>query len=78
MSNGSIFYTCCTQDLVYKGIVKVTYDRGYAIQTKSLLLENTTTCDEAIAQLYEALGLPGNPKDYALEERNVMTGGKYS
>ena len=60
---------------MYKGIVKVTYDRGYAIQTKSLLLENTTTADEAIEQLFEALGLPGNPKDYALEERNILTGG---
>lgn len=56
--------------------MKVTYDRGYAIQTKSLLLENTTTADEAIEQLFEALGLPGNPKDYALEERNIMTGGE--
>lgn len=54
----------------------MTYDRGYALQTKSLLLENTTTAFEAVTQLFEALGLRGSPKDYALEERNVVTGGK--
>lgn len=64
------------QDLVYKGIVKVTYDRGYAMQTKSLLLENTTTAADAIVQLFDALGLRGSPSDYALEERNIVTGGK--
>ena len=63
------------QDLVYKGIVKVTYDRGYALQTKSLLMENTTTTAEAVVQLFEALGLRGSPSDYALEERNIVTGG---
>jgi hypothetical protein len=60
---------------VYKGIVKVTYDRGYALQTKSLLLENTTTTASAVVQLFEALGLRGSPSDYALEERNIVTGG---
>lgn len=64
------------QDLVYKGIVKVTYDRGYALQTKSLLLHNTTTASEAVEQLFDALGLRGSPSDYALEERNVVTGGE--
>lgn len=63
------------QDLVYKGIVRVTYDRGYALHTKSLLLENTTTAIQAVEQLFEALGLRGKPKDYALEERNTVTGG---
>lgn len=61
---------------MYKGIVKVTYDRGYALQTKSLLLENTSTAFEAVKQLFEALGLRGSPKDYALEERNIVTGGE--
>ena len=61
---------------MYKGVVRVTYDRGYALQTKSLLLENTTTAFQAVEQLFDALGLRGNPKDYALEERNIMTGGK--
>ena len=60
---------------MYKGIVKVTYDRGYALQTKSLLLQNTTTAYEAVEQLFDALGLRGSPTDYALEERNVLTGG---
>lgn len=63
------------QDLVYKGIIKVTYDRGYALQTKSLLVESTTTVAEAVVQLFRALGLRGAPVDYALEERNIMTGG---
>jgi hypothetical protein len=56
----------------------VTYDRGYALQTKSLLLESTTTSSEAVKQLFEALGLRGSPKDYALEERNIITGGNFS
>ena len=63
------------QDLMYKGVVKVTYDRGYATQTKSLLLESTTTAAETVAQLFHSLGLRGTPMDYALEERNVRTGG---
>ena len=67
---------CLLQDLVYKGIVKVTYDRGYALQTKSLLLENTTTAADAVVQLFDALGLRGKPTDYALEEHNIMTGGE--
>lgn len=54
----------------------MTYDRGYAMQTKSLLLENTTTAADAIVQLFDALGLRGSPSDYALEERNIVTGGK--
>lgn len=62
---------------MYKGIVKVTYDRGYALQTKSLLLHNTTTAFEAVEQLFAALGLRGSPSDYALEERNIVTGGKF-
>ena len=53
----------------------MTYDRGYALQTKSLLMENTTTTADAVVQLFEALGLRGSPSDYALEERNIVTGG---
>ena len=60
---------------MYKGVVKVTYDRGYAVQTKSLLLESTTTAMETLVQLIEGLGLRGTPADYALEERNKRTGG---
>ncbi len=66
---------CVAQDLVYKGVIKVTYDRGYALQTKSLLVENVTTAAEAVEKLFDALGLRGNPFDYALEEHNLMTGG---
>ena len=54
----------------------MTYDRGYALQTKSLLLENTTTAADAVVQLFDALGLRGSPSDYALEERNIVTGGE--
>ena len=54
----------------------MTYDRGYALQTKSILVESNTTAAEVVEQLSEALGLRGTPSDYALEERNVMTGGK--
>ena len=61
---------------MYKGVVKVTYDRGYALQTKSLLLENITTAAGAVEQLFDALGLRGSPSDYALEERNLSTGGE--
>ena len=60
---------------MYKGVVKVTYDRGYVTQTKSLLLESTTTASETVAQLVQGLGLRGMPTDYALEERNKRTGG---
>ena len=64
-----------SQDLMYKGVVKVTYDRGYAVQTKSLLLESTTTASETVAQLIQGLELRGTPLDYALEEKNTRTGG---
>lgn len=63
------------QDLVFKGVLKVTYDRGYALQTKSILVESNTTAAEVVEQLSEALGLRGTSSDYALEERNIMTGG---
>ena len=60
---------------MYKGVIKVTYDRGYAVQTKSLLLESTTTASETVSQLVDGLNLRGSPSDYALEERNLRTGG---
>ena len=56
-------------------MLKVSFDRGYAMQTKSLLVESTTTAAEVVEQLFDALGLRGSPSDYALEERNIMTGG---
>ncbi|XP_064382815.1 uncharacterized protein LOC135331544 [Halichondria panicea] len=73
-ASGSFPMTSPSKDLVYKGVVKVTYDRGYALQTKSLLVENVTTTSEAVEQLFDALGLRGNPSDYAMEEHNLMTG----
>ncbi len=77
MSGIGSYIHVCSQDLVYKGVVKVTYDRGYALQTKSLLVENVTTTSEAVEQLFDALGLRGNPSDYAMEEHNLMTGGTF-
>lgn len=64
------------QDLVYKGVLKVTYDRGYVLQTKSVLTESTSTVEEVIDQLIDALGLTGSCDDYVLEERNLLTHGK--
>ena len=61
---------------MYKGVLKISYDRGYVVQTKSLLLEGSSTAAEVVCQLFEALGLRGDPEDYALEERNIVTGGK--
>ena len=67
----------CTnlQDLVYKGVLKITYDRGYVLQTKSVLTESNSTVEEVIDQLIDALGLTGSCDDYVLEERNLITNG---
>ena len=65
-----------SQDLKYKGVLKITYDRGYAVQTKSMLVESTTTAIELIEQLIDTLGLTGGAEDYVLEERNLMTHGE--
>ena len=54
----------------------MSYDRGYALQTKSLLVKSSTTASEVVEQLFDALGLRGSPTDYALEEHNTRTGGK--
>lgn len=51
----------------------MTYDRGYAIQTKSVLVESTLTAEDLIDQLIDSLGLTGGVDDYILEERNHMT-----
>lgn len=71
---------CCVlfilKDLVYKGVLKVTYDRGFVLQTKSVLTESTSNVVEVIEQLIDALGLTGSCEDYVLEERNLMTSGK--
>ena len=56
----------------------MTYDRGYVLQTKSVLTESTSTVEEVIDQLIDALGLTGSCDDYVLEERNLMTHGNSS
>jgi 2C-methyl-D-erythritol 2,4-cyclodiphosphate synthase len=60
-------------NLIYRGILKVTYDRGYAIQTKSMLVGSDSTAEDLIEQLIDSLGLTGSAEDYILEERNYMT-----
>ena len=56
--------------------MKITYDRGYAIQTKSLLVGNNTSSEELIDQLICSLGLTGCVEDYVLQEKNHLTHGK--
>ena len=63
------------QDLSHRGIIKVSYDLGYATQTKSLLVEGHTTAKAVVEQLFEQLRLGGAAIDYCLEERNHMSGG---
>lgn len=62
-----------TQDLVYRGVIRITYDRGYAIQTKSMLVGSDSVTEDLIRQLIEVLGLSGKPEEYVLEERNHST-----
>lgn len=56
--------------------MKITYDRGYAIQTKSLLVGNNMSSEELIDQLIGSLGLTGCVEDYVLQEKNHLTHGK--
>lgn len=67
---------CCAllQDLVYKGIIKVVYDRGFALQSKAILVESVTTVAQVIQHATEAFNLIGVPEDYALEERDILVG----
>ena len=57
--------------------MKFTYDRGYAIQTKSMLVGSDLSTDDVIDQLIDSLGLTGSVDDYELEEINHMTQGLY-
>ena len=63
------------QDLVYKGVIKFTYDRGYALQTKSTLVDSGMTTNAVIDRLIDSLGLTGDVEDYQLQEINHMTKG---
>ena len=63
------------QDLVYKGVIKFSYDRGYAVQTKSMLVGSDMTTDGVIDQLIDSLGLTGEVEDYELREINHMSQG---
>lgn len=65
------------QDLVYRGVIRITYDRGYAIQTKSMLVGSDSVTEDLIRQLIEVLGLSGKPEEYVLEERNHSTHSKH-
>ena len=61
---------------MYKGIIKVVYDRGFALQSKAVLVESTTTVAQVIQHATEVLNLVGVPDDYALEERDILAGSK--
>jgi len=60
--------------LIYKGIIKVVYDRGFALQSKAVLVESTTTVAEVVQHVTQALNLMGGADDYALEERDILAG----
>ena len=62
---------------MYKGILNVVYDSGYALQSKAVLVESVTTVAEVIEQVVEALQLLGGSENYALEERDVLSGSKW-
>ena len=59
---------------MYKGIINVVYDSGYALQSKAVLVESITTVAQVIEQVVEALKLLGGPDNYALEERDALSG----
>ena len=61
---------------MYKGIIKVVYDRGFALQSKAVLVESTTTVAQVVQHATQALNLAGAPDDYALEERDIIAGSK--
>ena len=65
----------CAQDRTTRGIVKISYDLGYATHTKSLLVGSETTVEDIVGQIHEQLRLTGSPQDYVIEERNHMTQG---
>lgn len=50
--------------------MKITYDRGFAIQTKSILAGSNVTTSKIIEKLIINMGLSGTVDDYVLEERN--------
>lgn len=56
--------------------MKITYDCGYAIQTKSLLVDSNTSSEELIDRLIDCLGLTGRVEEYVLQEKNHLTHGK--
>ena len=62
---------------MYKGIIKVIYDRGFALQSKAVLVESVTTVAQVIQHATEAFNLLGAPDDYALEERDILGGSEY-
>lgn len=61
---------------MYKGIIKVVYDRGFALQSKAVLVESITTVAQVVQHATQALNLAGTPDDYALEERDILAGSK--
>lgn len=66
--------TLLLQDLIYKGIIKVVYDSGFALQSKAVLVESVTTVAQVIQHVAQAFNLKGHPDDYAIEERDILAG----
>lgn len=50
------------------------YDSGFALQSKAVLVESTTTVAEVVQQVTQALNLIGGANGYALEERDILAG----
>ena len=60
---------------MYRGVIKFTYDRGYALQTKSTLVDSDMNTVDVIDRLIDSLGLTGDVEDYQLQEINHMSQG---
>lgn len=54
------------------------YDRGFALQSKAVLVESTTTVEQVVQHVTDAFNLIGGPDDYALEERDILAGSQCS
>lgn len=50
------------------------HDSGYALQSKTVLVESTTTVAQVVEKATEAFNLMGGADDYALEERDILAG----
>ena len=54
------------------------HDSGFALQSKAVLVESTTTVAEVVQQATEAFNLVGGADDHALEERDILAGSQFN